>query len=55
MLVPMYRPPDEKFPAKAEFHCVRLEYTDGAWARRGWGGRGWWKRAQGAMGAWSSQ
>ena len=35
--------PDADFPAKAEFHFLRLEYTDGAWARRGWGGsRGWW-------------
>jgi Domain of unknown function (DUF4159) len=33
-----------EFPAKAEFHFVRLEYKDGPWARRGWGGsgRGWW-------------
>jgi Domain of unknown function (DUF4159) len=58
MMVPMSRPPrmllgfaalllpgepaELDFPAKAEFHFVRLEYTDGAWARRGWGGRGWW-------------
>ena len=36
------QPSPQEFPEKAEFHFVRLEYTDGAWARRGWGGRGWW-------------
>lgn len=32
------------FPARAEFHFLRLEYRDGSWARRFWGGggRGWW-------------
>jgi hypothetical protein len=31
------------FPAKAEYHFIRLEYRDLFNARRGWGGgRGWW-------------
>lgn len=35
---------DSSFAARAEFHFVRIEYTDGYWARRGFGGfgRGWW-------------
>ena len=36
------QPSPEDFPARAEFHFLRLEYTDGSWARRMWGGRGWW-------------
>lgn len=35
----------EGFPSQAEFHFLRLEYRDGPWARRFWGGsggRGWW-------------
>lgn len=36
------QPTPEDFPEKAEFHFVRLEYTDGPWARRGWSRRGWW-------------
>ncbi|MBM3793813.1 MAG: DUF4159 domain-containing protein [Acidobacteria bacterium] len=39
------RSADEPFPLQAEFHFVRLEYKNGAWARRfffGGGERGWW-------------
>lgn len=38
------------FPGKAEYHFIRLEYTDHPSARRGWGyssrsgiGAGWWR------------
>lgn len=30
------------FPEKAEFYFLRLEYKDAPFARRMWGGRGWW-------------
>jgi hypothetical protein len=40
------RPPvnDHHLLPKSEYHFVRLEYIDRSSARRGWGGRGWWRQ-----------
>jgi hypothetical protein len=38
-----FRPTPEERPS-AEFHFIRLEYVDLFTARRGFGGRGWWRQ-----------